>query len=165
MVGQFDLVEQVEVDFARARRRSVLGRLIARLRGRADGNRLLSFEEAKEASGAEGRVYLGRKVVEVSRIVGSVGRYGDFDRGFMPVRASLGKRWKRLDLAFRRGEELPPVELYKLGEDYFVLDGNHRVSVARFHGVETIEAEVTAFHPYPRPVSGNKEQAALAVSK
>ena len=57
----------------------------------------------------------------------------------------MAQRWKRVDRAFRRGVELPAVSLYKLGGSYFVLDGNHRVSVARYHGVEMIDAEVTEF--------------------
>jgi hypothetical protein len=77
--------------------------------------------------------------------VGSVGRSKDFDRRFLPLRASTSERWKRVDVAFHRGEDLPPVTLYKLGAAYFVLDGNHRVSVARFHGLRTVEAEVTEF--------------------
>ena len=79
-------------------------------------------------------------------MVGSVGRWREFDGGFMPTRASAG-RWKRVDLAFRTGRDLPPVVLYKLGDDYYVVDGNHRVSVARFEGVEMIDAEVTEFFP------------------
>jgi hypothetical protein len=85
-------------------------------------------------------------VVEVSKIAGSVGRWREFDRSFMPAGASA-ERWKRVDRAFLRGEELPPVSLYKVGERYFVEDGNHRVSVARYHGVEMIEAEITQFRP------------------
>ena len=64
----------------------------------------------------------------------------------MPAKASVGERWKRIDRAFHRGEEFPPVSLYKIGHSYFVLDGNHRVSVARYHGVETIDVEVTELH-------------------
>jgi hypothetical protein len=76
---------------------------------------------------------------------GSVGRCSEFDRNFLPSRASAEARWKRIDCAFHRGDELPPVSLYKLGGHYFVLDGHHRVSVACYHGVEWIDAEVTEF--------------------
>ena len=61
----------------------------------------------------------------------------------MPREASLRNKWERVDRAFVRGEELPPVSLYKIGDQYFVEDGNHRVSVARYQGVEMIDAEVT----------------------
>jgi hypothetical protein len=57
----------------------------------------------------------------------------------------MEERWKRIDRAYHRGEELPPVSLYKVGGFYFVLDGHHRVSVASYHGVEWIDAEVTEF--------------------
>ena len=63
----------------------------------------------------------------------------------MPTKASAEDRWKRIDRAFHRGEVLPPVSLYKVGGFYFVLDGHHRVSVASYHGVEWIDAEVTEF--------------------
>ena len=63
----------------------------------------------------------------------------------MPAKANVEARWKRIDRAFHRGEELPPVSLYKVGSFYFVLDGHHRVSVASYHGVEWVDAYVTEF--------------------
>jgi hypothetical protein len=87
--------------------------------------------------------------------VGSVGRYRQFDRGYMPKKASLQGKWKRVDRAFVRGEELPPVSLYKIGDKYFVDDGNHRVSVARYQGVEMIDAEVVEFLT-PASVGGRR---------
>lgn len=143
MVGYMSLEEQVDVDFGRARRRAFFGRLKARFLG--GRGRLLSFDEVRKAHEANSRFYLGRKVVEVSKIVGSVGRYGEFDRGFMPVKASMSGKWKRIDRALRKAEELPAVSLYRIGDAYFVEDGNHRVSVARYQGVEMIDAEVTQF--------------------
>ena len=80
--------------------------------------------------------------------MGSVGRHGEFDSDFMPLNANLGYRWKRVDQALRRGVELPAVRLYKIGAAYFVEDGNHRVSVARYLGVEMIDAEVTQFQAH-----------------
>ena len=146
MIGYMRLEEQVERDFERARRRSLVGRLAARLRGDPGRGRLPAFEPVRRATGAESRIHLGLRTVEVSRIVGSVGRSGEFDREFMPTRASM-ERWTRVDAAFHRGLDLPPVILYEICGSYFVQDGNHRVSVARFQGVEMIEAEVTRFHP------------------
>jgi hypothetical protein len=67
-----------------------------------------------------------------TNIVGSVGRCSEFDEAFLPAKATHEARWKRIDLAFYRGEKLPPVSLYEVGNAYFVLDGNHHVSVARF---------------------------------
>ena len=142
-----DVREQVELDYARAHRRALVGRLVSWVRRRCAG--LCAFDEARRERGAENRRYLGRRTVEVGRVVGSVGRWRDFDNGFMPTRASAG-RWKRVDLAFRTGRDLPPVVLYKLGGDYYVVDGNHRVSVARFEGVEMIDADVTEFFPARR---------------
>jgi hypothetical protein len=63
------------------------------------------------------------------------------------LRWSVGERWKRIDRAFHWGEDLPPVELYEIGEAYFVVDGHHRVSVARYHGVPIVEAAVAEFRP------------------
>lgn len=139
--------EQAERDFVWARWRALWGRFVAWLRGKSGARGLRSFEEARTDRRAESRIYLGRRVVETSKIVGSVGRYADFGHDFMPLKASLGERWKRLYIATYRGEELPPVKLYRIGGEYFVFDGNHRVSVARFRGVEMIEAEVTEFRP------------------
>lgn len=141
-----NLREQAEKDFASARRKAVLRRIGAFLRRDRDSNRLLSFEEARRELGTVEQVHLGVRAVPVSKIVGSVGRHGDFDRAFLPSKGYLGERWKRIDRMMRRSGGLPPVSLYKIGEDYFVLDGNHRVSVARYHGVGRIDAQVIEFH-------------------
>ena len=144
MVGLMDVREQVDLDYARARRRALVGGFLAWVGRRCAS--LCAFDDVRRERGAENRRYVGLRTVEVGRVIGSVGRWREFDGGFRPTRASAG-RWKRVDLAFRTGRELPPVVLYKLGEDYYVVDGNHRVSVARFEGVEMIDAEVTEFFP------------------
>lgn len=145
VIGFMSVEVQVEADFGRARRRAFIGRVAARLR--RECSRLLAFDEVGEGLLAHNRRRLGLRDVEVSKIVGSVGRHDAFDRGFMPTKASLAERWKRVDRAFHCGLDLPAVRLYKIGESYFVEDGNHRVSVARYQGVETIEADVTEFYP------------------
>jgi hypothetical protein len=145
MIGFMSVEAQAEVDFDRARRRAFFGRLAARLR--RECSRLLAFDEVGERHSAHNRRRLGLRDVEVSKIVGSVGRSGSFDRGFMPASKSLAERWRRVDRAFHRGLDLPAVRLYKMGDSYFVEDGNHRVSVARYQGVEMIEADVTEFFP------------------
>ena len=150
MVGYMSLEEQVDVDFTRARRRAFLRRLMARLRNDPASNGLPCFEDLRKKLGVVGGIRVGRRVVRVEQIVGSVGRSSEFDRIFLPTKASVGERWKRIDRAFHRGEELPPVSLYKIGDSYFVADGNHRVSVARYHDVEWIDAEVTEFHTFAR---------------
>jgi hypothetical protein len=108
---------------------------------------LLSFDDVRRELVANNRLYRGTRVVEVDEIIGSVGRWRDFDRSFLPARASVGQRWKRIDRAFQKGEDLPPVELYEIGDAYFVVDGHHRVSVARYHDVPTVEASVAEFRP------------------
>jgi hypothetical protein len=149
MVGYMSLEEQVDKDFSRARRKALLKRIGARLRGRrrdaASDGLLLCFDDLRKIPGAMGSIYRGRRTVPVAQIGGSVGRCTEFDRDFMPAKASVEERWKLIDRAFWRGEELPPVSLYKVEGLYFVLDGHHRVSVARYHGVEWIEAYVTEF--------------------
>src|SRR5215212_10420052 len=100
----------------------------------------------RKALGAHNKVRPGTKAVPVERIVGSVGRYGAFDRAFLPARGSAATRWKRIDRATHRGEKLPPVSLSKIGDSYFVEDGNHRVSVSHDQGREMIDAEVVELH-------------------
>ena len=139
-----DLNEQADKDFGLARRRAWIRKLALRLRGKEAGAPA-SFPDLQNALRAHNRVRRGTRVVDTDEIVGSVGRGRDFDSRFLPLRASTGERWKRVDVAFHRGLDLPPVSLYKLGGAYFVLDGNHRVSVARFHGLRSVEAEVTEF--------------------
>ena len=136
---------QVDRDFSRARRKATLRRLAIRLRRDPTSGRALCFEEARRKLRAVGGVRMGLSAIRLSNIVGSVGRSSEFDRVFMPAKSSVEERWKRIDRAFLRGEELPPVSLYKVGGSYFVLDGHHRVSVARYHGAEWIDAEVTEF--------------------
>ena len=145
MIGFMSVEAQVDVDFDRARRRAFYGRVAARLR--RECSRLLAFDEVGEGHLAHNRRRLGLRDVKVSKVVGSMGRHEDFDRGFMPTKSSLAERWKRVDRAFHRGLDLPPVRLYKMGDSYFVEDGNHRVSVARYQGIETIEADVTEYFP------------------
>jgi hypothetical protein len=145
MVGYMRLEEQVDADFSRARRRALLRKVRFRLRRNNAWEGLLCFDDLRKIPGAVGRVYRGMRTVSVQQIGGSVGRCAEFDGDFMPTRASAQERWKRIDRAFHRGEVLPPVSLYKVGGFYFVLDGHHRVSVAAYHGVKWIDAEVTEF--------------------
>jgi hypothetical protein len=146
MVGYMSLEEQVDADFSRARRRALLRQVRTRLRrDNASEWPLLCFDDLGKIPWASGRVYRGTRTVPLSQIGGSVGRCSEFDGDFMPAKASAEDRWKRIDRAFRRGEQLSPVSLYKVGSFYFVLDGHHRVSVASYHGVEWIDAEVTEF--------------------
>jgi len=146
VIGHMSIEEQVDADFARARRKATLRRLATRLRREPTSGRLSCFEEVRRKLGAVGGLSLGRSTVRLSDIVGSVGRCREFDAAFLPASERARTRWERIDRAFHSGQELPPVSLYKIDDSYFVHDGNHRVSVARFHGVEWIDAEVTEFH-------------------
>lgn len=137
-----DLNEQSDKDFSRARRRAFLRRVGAYLRRDPGSNQLLSFDEVKGALGAIQQVHLGLREVPVSKIVGSVGRHRDFDRAFLPSKPDLGTRWKRIDQLMHKDQGLPPVSLFKIGDAYFVNDGNHRISVARQQGVEVVDADV-----------------------
>jgi hypothetical protein len=145
MVGYMSLEEQVDADFSRARRKALLRRVRTRLQRGNASNQPLCFDDLRKIPGAMGSIYRGVRTVHMGQIGGSVGRCSEFDRDFMPAKASVEERWKRIDRAFHRGEELPPVRLYKVGGFYFVLDGHHRVSVACYHGVKWIDACVTEF--------------------
>jgi hypothetical protein len=143
-----DLNEQVDWDFTRALRKARLRRLVSRLRRKPIAYSITpSFDEVQGTLRAYNRVRRGIRVVDLEKIVGSVGRSRDFDRSFMPLRAAAAERWKRVDLAYYRDQALPRVSLYKLGEEYFVEDGNHRISVARYHGLPDVEADVTELWP------------------
>jgi hypothetical protein len=143
VVDLMNLEDQVDKDFTVARRRARLGRLKTRVLRRATRSTLLSCDEMRRTVSASGAMYRGRRTVEVSRIVGSLGKHEQFDQTFLPLSKASPEKWKRIDRAFRLGQELPPVSLLELGGDCFVNDGHYRVSVARFHGVEWIDAEVT----------------------
>jgi len=135
-----DIDHRVQADFLRARSRAFMNDLLALFSGKP--NFLLSYDEIKGKLHIGGPIYRGLRTVEVGKIVGSVNRYRDFDRAFLPARNRLATRWQRVDRAFYEEIGLPPVVLYKVGDVYFVVDGHHRVSVAREQGQEFIEAEV-----------------------
>lgn len=105
---------------------------------------LLPFDWVKEKVRVQGWRYLGLQEVEVDKIVGSVDRYDEFTRAFLPLQR-YDLRQRRIDEALARGEVLPPVKLYKFGGVYFVVDGHHRVSAAKRAGAKFIDAEVEEF--------------------
>jgi hypothetical protein len=135
-----DLNGLLESDFAAARLRALFGQVVDALRGHRQ--RLLSFDEVREELHLAGPVYRGVESVPLERIVGSLNRYRDFDRRFLPTQSHTQSRWHRINRAWYRDLHLPPVLLYQVGEVYFVVDGNHRVSVARAQGQTHIDAEV-----------------------
>jgi hypothetical protein len=105
--------------------------------------RLLSFEEVKKLVKPENTRYQGIQAVPINLIVGSEGRYRDFNKAFLPRYDYLKARWEGIDNAHHRDITLPPIKLYEIGGVYFVSDGNHRVSVAKNEGWEYIDAEIT----------------------
>ncbi len=134
----------VENDFQRARRRQVLARLAQRLRrGPDDVNLILPFGEVVAALGMRGERRLGLQTVALDTIVGTVDSTRDFDRRFRPTSGRVRERWERLALAQRRGEPIPPIDVYRIGDMHFVQDGHHRVSIAMATGAKTIDAYVT----------------------
>ncbi|MFZ0709983.1 MAG: hypothetical protein WAM53_08085 [Terrimicrobiaceae bacterium] len=136
--------ESAKEDFARARRRADLEKVVASLTGKSAD--LLSFEEVRQkVHGVRGNRRV-LKDVPLDSIVGSVGRYDDFTRDFLPRRDSDKERWARVEMLAKESAGLPPVELFQIGDAYFVSDGNHRVSVARQSGHTHIEAYVTNVH-------------------
>ncbi len=132
-----------EHDFLRARRRQVLAGLAARLLGKdAEDRRALPFQAVVDALGVVGESSAGVQVIPIDRIVGSVDKVRDFDPKFRPRSGESRRRWERIAEAARRGEPLPPIDVYQVGEMYFVRDGHHRVSVFRTLGLDSIEANV-----------------------
>ncbi len=141
-------------DFNRARAQASLQEITSRLRGKSAD--LLSFEEVARKLQVTGETAAGRRSIPLEAIVGSVGRYSDFTRTFLPRRSSDAQRWARVR-AVRDLKALPPIDVYQIGDAYFVLDGNHRVSIARQLGATHIDAIVTvvqtrvAFSPQDDP--------------
>jgi hypothetical protein len=136
--------QDAQHDFSRARRARLLSDIARRLRREPDDVALiLPFEEVIEALGRTGQIDRGLQVVQLEDIVGTVDRAADFDRGFRPTSQRLRSRWERIAAAQRRGEAMPPVSLFKVGDLYFVRDGHHRVSVAKSQGRDDIDAYVT----------------------
>ena len=131
---------QARADFQRARFKAFLNRVWAPLSGQR--STLLSYDDIKEKLHIGGPIYRGIKTVRVDQIAGSLNRYHEFDRVFLPASDKLAERWQRVNRAFYQEIGLPPVVLYKVGQVYFVVDGHHRVSVAREQGQLEIEAEV-----------------------
>lgn len=133
--------ERARADFSRARFKSFINQVFSVVSGKHTTT-LLSYDEIKEKLRIGGPIYRGVKTVRVDQVAGSLNRYHEFDRAFLPKEDQLASRWQKVDRAFYREINLPPVVLYKVGDVYFVVDGHHRVSVAREQGQKFIEAEV-----------------------
>ena len=133
-----------QYDFTRVRRQRVLSSLRGWMRREAsDVNVILPFEEVLEALGRAGERHLGLHEISLDSIVGTVDRSRDFDRAFRPISTRTRPRWERIASALRRGEDMPPISVFRIGDLHFVRDGHHRVSVARALGRSSIDAYVT----------------------
>ena len=137
---QDQFTDQARSDFQRARFKAFMNRMWSTLSGQP--TTLLSYDEIKEKLRIGGPIYRGVKTVHVDEIAGSLNRYHEFDRVFLPASDQLADRWQSVNRAFYEEISLPPAVLYKVGQVYFVVDGHHRVSVAREQGQIYIEAEV-----------------------
>lgn len=131
---------QTRRDWKRARRAAFVQDVLATFRQRPVD--LLSFEGVRERLQLRERRYLGLQDVPLDNIIGSVGRYQNFTRDFFPRQDELEGRWRKVDQLVNVGGGVPPIELYKVGNVYFVRDGNHRVSVARQNNAPFIQAYI-----------------------
>jgi hypothetical protein len=127
--------------FEKARRRQAYRRF-ARLVTRGRGTSLLALDEVKDRLRFFEQRYVGIRPIPVNNIVGTAGRRQDFDRDFLPVRADLAERWKRIERAFPEGS-FPPIVVYQVNNSYFVVDGHHRVGIAKQRKQDFIDAEIT----------------------
>jgi hypothetical protein len=154
-------------DFSKARGRAILSRIQHFLN--QDKNSLLSLNDVKEILHPRNETYRGMQTVPIRLIVGSEGRYRDFNRYFLPNFDFLRSRWERVDIARIKDIILPPIQLYEIGGVYFVRDGNHRVSVAKTQGMEMIDAEVTSLSSEipitPGATPGSLKQAVIQYEK
>ncbi len=139
-MSNFFFKNQAAEDFTKARNMALFNEIQNFLY--PDKRRLLSFNDVKKILKPQNEVYAGMQIVPINKIVGSEGRYQDFDNHFLPRTNLLKSRWARVDEAHLNDIVLPPIQLYEIGGLYFVRDGNHRVSVAKMQGVEYIDAEV-----------------------
>ena len=128
-------------DFDRARKQAAMNQFFARVSRRSD--ELLSYDDVHDQLGAMGAIERGVQEIPLKSIVGSVGRYQDFTRDFLPKRDSDEERWVGVKTAVDQMKGMPPIEVYQVNDAYFVKDGNHRVSIARQLKVDTITAYVT----------------------
>jgi hypothetical protein len=147
-------------DFDKAYRRGFWRKLSAWLTGKS--NDLLPYDEVRSQLPIQGQRDAGLQTVALDKIVGSVGRYRDFDRAFLPTQRVTSNRWINISKARYQETALPAIEVYQLGEVYFVKDGNHRVSVARERDQDFIDAYVIEINV---PVALTPEMALDDVAK
>jgi ParB-like nuclease family protein len=146
-----DLEPEAPSTFRRARRREAYRRL-SQVAGRGDARPLLSLDEVTKRLGAFEQSYVGIRPIPVADVVGTVSRVEDFDRDFLPKRSKIQERWKQVEQSYPESD-FPPITVYEIDGRYFVVDGHHRVAIAKQRGTEFIDAEVTQLRsrtPLPR---------------
>jgi len=146
--------------FEKAKRKGDWHRILSFVAGQP--TLLLPFDLVKEKVGIKGGSYGGIREIEIDKIIGSVNRYAEFDREFLPRQWRMSERWTRVRQSFEQGPGVDPIQVNQVGDAYFVVDGNHRISVAKQLGARTIEAEVTVFEPMV-PVDKDTDVRALFV--
>jgi hypothetical protein len=145
--------------FSQARRRAFFQRVLGFFTGHQPEN-LLSFEHVRDKLKIRGQHYLGVETIPLDRIAGSTGRYQEFNRAFLPTQSFIRERWKRVYEVAHGLTGFPPIDVYKIGDVYFVRDGHHRVSVLKELGGTTIEATVTELDT-PIPLSADVDEEGL----
>lgn len=126
--------------FGKARRRETYRRLAKAIRG-IDAPGLLSVDEIRDRLKVFEQSYGGVRPIPIDRIVGTVDKTRDFGPDFLPRRSDMSARWRHLERVFPAGD-FPPIEVFQLEDKFFVIDGHHRVAIAKQRGIETIDAEV-----------------------
>jgi hypothetical protein len=128
--------------FDRARRRRLYRRVAARLGLAAPVRELQALDVVTRRLRLSGQSHLGLRTIPVHAIIGTMDRAGDFDGEFLPRRPDMADRWNRVERIVRLGQA-PPIVVYELDQRYFIVDGHHRVAIARQHGIDHFEADVT----------------------
>jgi uncharacterized protein (TIGR00730 family) len=153
--------QQADSAFSQARRRVFFRRVLSFFTGHPEEH-LLSFDEVRDKLKIRGQHYAGIQTIPIDKIAGSVGRYQEFNRAFLPTQEFIRERWKGVYAAAHSMAGFPPINVYKIGEVYFVRDGHHRVSVLKELGAPTIEATVTELET-PVPLSPDTDDADLDI--
>lgn len=131
-----------QFQFSKARRKEAAKRLVRSMTGEEDEDGLLPLDEVQDRLGLFAQHYGGLEAIPVEKIVGSVGRSHEFEEDFLPRTERLKERWEQLERAYPFGD-FPPIEVYRIGDVYFVIDGHHRVGIAKQRGIEFLDAEIT----------------------
>jgi hypothetical protein len=131
---------QARDDFNKARSKATISGILNALT--PERQKLLSLGDIRRLIKPKSETYIGMKAVDINLIIGSEGRYNDFNRTFLPKKEFIRSRWESIDKAHLKSIILPAIKLYEISGSYFVRDGNHRVSVAKLQGVLSIDAEV-----------------------